>query len=149
MRISARTDYALRVLVQLACDVTRPITCEAIAESQGIPYRFLKAVVRDLRQAGLVRSRRGCEGGYWLARPAADISVEAVIAAVDGELFTVNGEEPGSLAYPPPAERVELLWRMLGAQLQEIFGRISVADLVADTPLPLLPDVLTDGRAGR
>jgi Rrf2 family protein len=146
MRISARTDYAIRVLIELAADATRPLTCEGIAESQGIPYRFLKAVVRDLRQAGLVRSRRGCEGGYWLARPAATISLEEVVAAVDGALFTVNGEDPGALSYPAPAERVELLWQVLRAQAQEIFGGISIADLVADAPVPLLSERVSENR---
>src|SRR5438445_280084 len=110
MRISARTDYAIRVLVELAADTSRPLTCEGIASSQQIPYRFLKAVVRDLRQAGLVRSQRGCEGGYWLGRPAGSISLADVVAAVDGELPTVNGQTPEAQVYPAPAQRSGRLW---------------------------------------
>jgi len=134
MRISARTDYAIRVLVELAADTGRPLTCEGIASSQQIPYRFLKAVVRDLRQAGLVRSRRGCEGGYWLGRPAGSISLADVVAAVDGELLTVNGEAPESLEYPAPAERVDALWRALRAHVSELMAAVTIADLTTDTP---------------
>lgn len=142
MRISARTDYAIRALVELAVDVSRPLTCEGIADSQQIPYRFLKAVVRDLRLAGLVRSQRGCEGGYWLGRAAGEISVAEVMAAVDGELLTVNGETPETLAYPAPAESIDLLWRGLRDHLDRLFAGITIADLVADSAgkraLPLL-----------
>ncbi len=134
MRISARTDYALRVLVSLASDASRPLTCEGIAEQQQIPYRFLKSVVRDLRMAGLVRSQRGCEGGYWIGREAAAISVADVVCAVDGELFTVNGEVPDASGYPAPAARLDTLWRGLHAHLREIFGAVSIADLAGDAP---------------
>ena len=134
MRISARTDYALRVLVSLAAAPARPLTCEGIAEQQGIPYRFLKSVVRDLRLAGLVRSRRGCEGGYWIGREAAAISVADVIAAVDGELLTVNGEVPDPAGYPSPAARLETLWRGLHAHLAEVFAGVAIADLAGGAP---------------
>src|SRR3569833_3551198 len=92
MRISAKADYAIRALVELAADSGRPLACESIAASQRIPFRFLKAVLRDLRRVGLVRSQRGCEGGYWLGRPAAGITLADVVNAVDGELMTVHGE---------------------------------------------------------
>jgi Rrf2 family protein len=134
MRISARTDYAVRVLVSLAADTARPLTCEGIAAQQQIPYRFLKAVVRDLRVAGLVRSQRGCEGGYWLGREAGSISLADVIAAVDGELLTVNGDVPDPAAYPAPTERVEVLWRGLRSRIDELFGAVSIADLIAESP---------------
>jgi Rrf2 family protein len=134
MRISARTDYAIRVLVELAADSVRPLTCENIASSQDIPYRFLKAVVRDLRQAGLVRSQRGCEGGYWLGRDAATISLADVVAAVDGELLTINGEAPEDVNYPEPAQRMAQLWRALRVRTEEIMAGVSIADLVTDAP---------------
>ncbi|MEU2630932.1 Rrf2 family transcriptional regulator, partial [Kitasatospora sp. NPDC007106] len=102
MHISAKADYAARALVELACDTGRPLTCEAIASSQGIPFRFLKSVVGDLRRAGLVRSQRGCEGGYWLGRAAADITLLDVVRAVDGGIITLRGEPLDGLAYPGP-----------------------------------------------
>ncbi len=134
MRISARTDYAVRVLVSLAADASRPLTCESIAAQQQIPYRFLKSVVRDLRVAGLVRSQRGCEGGYWLGREAREITLADVVAAVDGELFTVKGEVPDAAGYPEPADRLEVLWRGLRARLASVFSGITIADLLADEP---------------
>jgi Rrf2 family protein len=134
MRISARTDYAVRVLVSLAADTSRPLTCESIAAHQQIPYRFLKSVVRDLRVAGLVRSQRGCEGGYWLGRPAGEMSLADVVAAVDGELLTVNGEVPEPAGYPAPADRVEVLWQGLRARLADVFAGVSIADLISDEP---------------
>jgi len=148
MRISARTDYAVRVLVELAADTNRPLTCEGIASSQQIPYRFLKAVVRDLRQAGLVRSQRGCEGGYWLGRPAESISLADIVTAVDGELLTVNGETPESLAYPAPAEtRRRACGGRCGRTLAKLLAGVSVADLVADTPSEPAGTLLRAGLA--
>ncbi len=63
MHISAKADYAARALLELAREPSRPLSCEAIASAQQIPFRFLKSVVGELRRAGLVRRRRGCEGG--------------------------------------------------------------------------------------
>jgi Rrf2 family protein len=133
MRISARTDYAIRVLVELAADTTRPLTCEGIAVSQQIPYRFLKAVVKDLRVAGLVRSQRGCEGGYWLAREAAAISLADIVTAVDGEMLTINGETPESVLYPAPAGEISVLWMALRSRTRDFLAGISVADLLTSS----------------
>src|SRR6185312_11792075 len=105
MRISARADYAIRALAELAVDPSRPLTCEAIASSQDIPFRFLKAVLNDLRRSGLVRSQRGCEGGYWLGRDPASIPLADAVRAVDGQVFTVNGLDPDTLGYPGPTAR--------------------------------------------
>jgi Rrf2 family protein len=139
MRISARTDYAIRVLVELAADTVRPLTCEHIASSQQIPYRFLKSVVGDLRQGGLVRSRRGCEGGYWIGRDAAEITLAQVVAAVDGELLTINGEPPAEVGYPQPAQRIAGLWLAVHARTEELLSGVTIADLLTDSP---------GGRAG-
>lgn len=142
MRISARTDYAVRVLVELAAAETRPLTCEGIAQSQQIPFRFLKAVVRDLRLAGLVRSQRGCEGGYWLGRPAADVTLADVVRAVDGGLLTVNDEAPETVAYPEPTDGLGAFWLALGARIEELFTAVTIADLLAGTAVPFLSHTL-------
>ncbi|MEY9929858.1 Rrf2 family protein [Catenulispora sp. GP43] len=133
MRVSARTDYAVRVLIELAAADSRPVTCEAVAESQQIPYRFLKSVVRDLRLAGLVRSQRGCEGGYWIGRDAASITLADVVRAVDSELLTVNDVPPADVAYPAPASGLGLFWLALGARIEDVFGAVSIADLLDQT----------------
>src|SRR5258706_11082291 len=105
MRISAKADYAMRTLVELAADPASPLTCEGIAASQSIPYRFLKLVLGDLRRAGLVRSQRGCEGGYWLGREADRITLADVVSAVDGGLVAGHGPSPGHLGRAAPAPR--------------------------------------------
>jgi Rrf2 family protein len=134
MRISARADYAIRALVELAADSEQPLTCEGIASSQDIPYRFLKSVLSDLRRVGLVRSQRGCEGGYWLGRPAGGISLADVVTAVDGSLLNVHGDAPGGLGYPPPAQRIGRVWEAIRVRTEEILAGVTVADLLTDDP---------------
>jgi Rrf2 family protein len=122
MKISARTDYALRVLLELASDTSEPMTCEGIADTQQIPYRFLKSVVGDLRRAGLVASQRGCDGGYWLAQNAANISVAEVVEAVDGSVLNVRGEVLERLGYQGTAEPLDLLWGALQSYVDALFA---------------------------
>ncbi|MFE7566292.1 RrF2 family transcriptional regulator [Streptomyces sp. NPDC057539] len=129
MQISAKADYAVRSLVELAADSGRPLTCEGIASSQEIPFRFLKSVFRELRQAGLVRSQRGCEGGYWIGRDPAAISVAEVMTAVDGEFLTLRGARPDTLAYPGAAQGLPDLWRAVEAAAQAVLGRTTIAEL--------------------
>lgn len=132
MQISAKADYAVRALVELAADSGRPLTCEGIASAQDIPFRFLKSVFRDLRQAGLVRSQRGCEGGYWIGRDPAAISVAEVMTAVDGEFLTLRGERPETLSYPGAAQGLPDLWRAVEAAAQSVLGRTTIAGLAAE-----------------
>lgn len=138
MRISARTDYALRVLLELASDRSTPMTCEGIADTQQIPYRFLKSVVGDLRRAGLVVSQRGCEGGYWLARDPSDIDIAEVIEAVDGSVLTVRGEVLSSLDYAGAAQHLGMLWQQLESYLDKLFAttlaQLSDGRLAANVP---------------
>jgi Rrf2 family protein len=130
MHISAKADYATRALLELACEPARPLTCEAIASSQQIPFRFLKSVVGELRRAGLVRSQRGCEGGYWLGRPAGEITLLDVARAVDGELITLRGESLTGLDYPGPAAGLPGVWRQVEASAAAILGGVTLASLL-------------------
>src|SRR5213083_3418663 len=91
MRISAKADYAVRAATELASAKEGPTKGDVIARAQDIPLRFLENILGDMRQAGLVRSQRGAEGGYWLAKPAKEISLAQVIRAVDGPLANVRG----------------------------------------------------------
>jgi Rrf2 family protein len=141
MRISAKADYAIRALVELAADSTRPLACEGIAATQRIPYRFLKAVMRDLRRAGLVRSQRGCEGGYWLGRAATTISLADVVGAVDGDLLTVHGENPTDAAHA-----ISVVWRAIRARTEEILANVTIADLLTDEPPEPAASLLSAGR---
>lgn len=149
MHISAKADYAARALVELARDSSNPLTCEAIASSQQIPFRFLKSVVGELRRAGLVRSQRGCEGGYWLTRPAAEITLLDVVCAVDGEVFTLRGEPLAGLAYPAPAAGLPGIWRSIEAGAAETLRRVTIAALLAGAPAPRTEGAGEDAPAGK
>ncbi|WP_285503728.1 Rrf2 family transcriptional regulator [Actinokineospora sp. NBRC 105648] len=133
MRISAKADYAIRVLLELAADTSGPITCEAVASTQDIPPRFIKAVIRDLRAAGLVRSQRGCEGGYWLARDAGTITVRDAVAAVDGEHLSIRGEPRPAVAYHGTAGHLADFWSDVEAQLTLVLRATTIAQLLAGT----------------
>lgn len=129
----------MRALLELAREPARPLTCEAVASSQGIPFRFLKSVVGELRRAGLVRSQRGCEGGYWLGRPAGEITLLDVARAVDGELITLRGESLAGLDYPGPAAGLPGVWREVEAGAAAVLGAVTLA--------ALLPGVTAEGPA--
>jgi Rrf2 family protein len=130
MHISAKADYGVRALLELAREPARPLTCEAIASSQEIPFRFLKSVVGELRRAGLVRSQRGCEGGYWLGRPADEITLLDVTRAVDGELITLRGESLAGLDYPGPAAGLPGVWREVEAGAAAVLGGVTLRSLL-------------------
>lgn len=132
MYISAKADYAVRALLELARDQERPLSCESIASSQEIPFRFLKSVVGDLRRAGLVRSQRGCEGGYWLGRAAAEINLLEIAVAVDGELMTLRGSPLLGLDYPGPAAGLPDVWRSIEDGARRILAGTTLASLLAE-----------------
>jgi Rrf2 family protein len=135
MRLSARVDYALRAAAELAVGGERPITAVQLAEAQQIPPKFLENILSQLRRSGLVRSQRGPEGGYWLARPASEIFLADVIRAIDGPLVGVRGERPEHLGYEGPAKALQLVWIALRANERLILEQVSLAD-VASGELP-------------
>ncbi|MGW4275705.1 RrF2 family transcriptional regulator [Streptomyces seoulensis] len=133
MRISARADYAVRAVLELAVrhgDVpAAPVKAETIAADQGIPHKFLEGILGDLRRAGLVTSRRGGGGGYALARTASAITVADVIRAVDGPIVSVRGERPTGLTYTGTAEPLLPLWIALRANVRRILEGVTLADI--------------------
>lgn len=136
MRVSAKADYALRAAVELAThEGERPVKGELIAESQDIPLRFLENILGELRIAGVLDSRRGAEGGYLLARPAAEISLGDVIRAVDGPLANVTGVRPEALEYSGASERLRDVWVAVRSSLREVLDEVTLAD-VARGKLP-------------
>ncbi|MCB5169598.1 Rrf2 family transcriptional regulator [Streptomyces bambusae] len=143
MRISARADYAVRAALQLAASQEDgPVKAEAIATAQDIPHKFLEGILNDMRRGGLVASQRGVNGGYRLARPAADISIADVIRVVDGPLVSVRGVRPPDLSYTGPAEALLPLWIALRSNVREILDGVSLAD-VATSRLPADVSALT------
>lgn len=131
MRISARADYALRAAAELAAAGAGPVKGEVLATAQGIPVKFLEHILADLRHARLVRSQRGSDGGYRLARPANEITLADVIRAVDGALATVRGEPPEAVRYRGPAESLQHVWIAVRANLRAVVERVTLADLAA------------------
>jgi Rrf2 family protein len=131
VRISAKADYAVRAAIELARseDPDRPTKGEAIARAQGIPLKFLENILIDLRHAGLVRSQRGADGGYWLAKPAADVSVADIIRAVEGPLASVRGEGPEDIDYPDAAMNLQRVWIAVRSSLRSVVENVSLADL--------------------
>ncbi len=139
MRVSAKADYALRACVELAAtEETGPIKGERIAQAQAIPLKFLENILGDLRMAGLVRSQRGAEGGYWLARPPAEITLAEVIRSVEGPLANVRGVRPESVEYTGSAEPMRDVWIAVRASLRSILEKVTLADVAAGE----LPDVV-------
>jgi Rrf2 family protein len=137
MRVSAKTDYALRAAVELAAaqDSGAPVKGERLATSQSIPLRFLENILLQLRHAGLVDSRRGAEGGYRLARPAAEITLADVIRAIDGPLAGVSGNRPETLEFKGTSEPLRDVWIAVRAALRGVLETVTLAD-VASGELP-------------
>jgi Rrf2 family protein len=136
VRVSAKTDYALRAVVELAStDGDAPVKGERLATSQAIPLRFLENILLQLRHAGIVESRRGAEGGYRLARPADTIALADVIRAIDGPLAGVSGARPETLDFHGSSEPLRDVWVAVRAALRSVLERVTVAD-VASGNLP-------------
>jgi Rrf2 family protein len=132
VRISAKTDYAVRAAVELAgAPDGSVVKAERIAEAQDIPLNFLENILAQLRQARIVESRRGPEGGYVLARPPGDITIADVIRAIDGPLAGVSGHRPQDLAYTGTAEPLRDVWVAVRASLRDVLERVTLADVAA------------------
>jgi len=149
VRITAKVDYAVRAAAELAAHATEhgarvPMKGDSIAASQGIPVRFLESILAELRRSGIVGSQRGSVGGYWLARPAEDVSVADIIRAVEGPLADVHGTPPEEAVYGGAAAALQRVWIATRVALREVLETTSLADIASGT----LPDGVTD-RAER
>lgn len=131
MRLSARGDYAVRAAVELAARESTLVKVDEVAASQDIPQSFLVNILGALRLAGLVESRRGADGGYRLARPAAEITLADVIRATEGPLGSIRGEPPERLDYAGPAVPLQEVWVATRASLREVLEQVTLADVVA------------------
>jgi Rrf2 family protein len=132
MRISAKADYAVRAAVELAAATDdKPVKAERIATAQGIPLNFLENILGELRHAGIVRSHRGAEGGFRLARAPSEVSVADIIRAVEGPLASVRGGPPEESAYAGPAATLPRVWIAVRANLRKVVENVTVADIAA------------------
>jgi Rrf2 family protein len=138
VRVSAKVDYAIRASIELAVaqdrddgPPARPVKAEALARAQEIPLKFLENILQGLRQAGIVDSRRGPEGGHLLARPASEISIADVIRAVDGPLAGVGGRRPDELEFVGSAAPMKEVWVAVRSTLRGLLEEVSLADVAA------------------
>jgi Rrf2 family protein len=130
MRVSAKVDYALRALLELAAAPSGPVKGERLATAQDIPPKFLENILTELRRAEIVASQRGVDGGYRLAKPASEISVADVVRALEGPIASVRGVRPDEIEYTGPARSLQPLWVELRASMREVLEGTTLADLV-------------------
>jgi Rrf2 family protein len=136
MRVSAKVDYALRALLELAAAPPGPVKGERLATAQDIPPKFLENILTELRRAEIVASQRGVDGGYRLAKPAAEISVADVVRALEGPIASVRGVRPDEIEYTGPARSLQPLWVELRASMREVLEGTTLADLVERSARP-------------
>ena len=136
MHVTAKADYAVRAVVELAnSSQGAPRKVDEVAQAQAIPVSFLENILTQLRSAGIVRSQRGPEGGYWLAKPAGEVNLAQVIRAVEGPLVGVRGQRPEEIEYTGSAQSLQQVWIALRANLRKVLEQVTVAE-VADGTLP-------------
>ena len=130
MRVSAKVDYALRAMTELAAAAPSLMTGEQLATAQKIPPKFLESILAQLRNGGLVASQRGADGGYRLAKPADEISIADVIRELEGPIATVRGARPDELEYAGAATNLRDIWLELRSQMRGVLEQTTLADLV-------------------
>jgi Rrf2 family protein len=136
MHVTAKADYAVRAVVELSeSSQESPRKVDSVAQAQGIPVSFLENILTQLRSAGVVRSQRGPEGGYWLAHPPAEVDLASIIRAVEGPLVGVRGQRPEEIEYAGSSESLQQVWIALRANLRKVLENVTVAD-VAEGKLP-------------
>src|SRR6202008_1940844 len=125
-----KVDYAVRASIELAAAGGEPIKGEVIADAQGIPLKFLENILGELKHTGIVATRRAAQGGYWLAKPAAEVSLADIVRAVEGPLATVRGQGPETLKYKGEAKPLQTVWIALRANIRAVMEDTTLADVV-------------------
>ena len=132
MHVTAKADYAVRAVVELAGSAQdAPRKVDDVARAQEIPVSFLENILTQLRSTGIVRSQRGPEGGYWLARPPDELNLAQVIRAVEGPLVGIRGQRPEEVEYDGSAAALQQVWIALRANLRKVLEHVTVADVSA------------------
>ena len=133
VRVTAKVDYAVRALVELAAAPTTTVKGDRLAQAQDLPVKFLENILAELRRHGIVASQRGSDGGYRFAKAPDTITVADVIRAVEGPLADVHGTPPEDLDPPGAAAPVRELWLATRVALRSVLERVTIADLAAGT----------------
>jgi Rrf2 family protein len=131
MRVTAKADYAVRAVIELASGDGKPVKRDEIVAAEKIPPKFLENILAELRRAGLVESQRGSDGGYWLSRPPSEITVADVMRAVEGPLASVRNHRPETLEYEGLAEPLQLVWVALRSTIRSVLEVVTIADLIS------------------
>ena len=132
-RVSARTDYAIRALTEVAASSDGPMTAQRISGAQAIPLAYLLHILTDLRRAGLLRSHRGTIAGYELARPATSVTLAEVIAVIERDLSKPTLEE---ISYPGAAAPLRDVWLAVRSSTSTILRSVTLADVAQGTLPP-------------
>jgi Rrf2 family protein len=138
VRVSAKADYAVRAAAELAAAGEGPVKGERLADAQDIPLQFLEHILLELKHAGIVRARRGAKGGYWLARPADDITIAEIVRAVEGPIAHVQSSPPESIEYRGNAKHLQEVWIAVRASLRQVVEQVTLADLVSGELPPIV-----------
>ncbi len=152
VRVSAKADYAIRAVVELAaCGAasTQPMKGDAISAAQQIPMKFCENILSELRAAGVVASRRGAEGGYWLAMDPATVHLADIVRIVEGPLAAVRGVRPDEADFEGSAAPLREVWVAARAALRRVLDVVTVADVVAGTLPAGVAALLSDEAAWR
>lgn len=147
MKLSAKADYAIRAAVELAAAEPNAVKGETVARAQEIPHAFLENIFADLVRAGLVRSQRGAQGGYRLARPAHEITVADVMRIELGHLVEIHGERPEDLDYLGPSAALREVWVAARASMRTVLEAVTLADVAAGELPPAVTDLLRSSDA--
>jgi Rrf2 family protein len=147
MQVSAKVDYAVRAILEVAARDASRVTRDELSEAQDIPPRYLEVVLTDLRRAGLLFGHRGSSGGYSLGRAAADITVADVARAVDGPLALVQGRRPEDVSYTGSSEHLHELWIGLRAAVRSVLDEVTIADLASGYLPPTVRSLVDDSDA--
>ncbi len=146
MRLSARVDYALRATAELAA-AGAPRTLDQLAAAQEIPAKYLESILGELRRGGILRSQRGPDGGYRLARPADRISIADIIRVLEGELANVRGSRPENLHYAGAAVPLQQVWIALRASERSILEQVTLAHIAGATMPAAVADLIASPAA--
>lgn len=121
----------MRAALELAASYPTTVPAQALADAQGLPRKFLEAILADLRRAGVVHAVRGAEGGYVLTQPPHEVTVGSVLRAVDGPLAGVRGHRPEQMSYTGNAVHLPQLWVAVRAALRGVVDEVALSELVA------------------
>jgi Rrf2 family protein len=130
MQISAKADYAVRAMLELAMHGPGLVKADLLVSHQGLPRKFVESILAELRRADLVRSHRGSEGGYALSRPPSKITLGSILRAVDGPLAEIRGLRPNETSYEGAAQHLPDVWIAVRQALRRVLDETTLAQVL-------------------